>query len=349
MSNKDYQEIMTEITSNLTGDQDSDIEYLTNKCEEYKTHEMATEILRGIGRIMYDLLPDEKRERINMAIKNDSLGWKATLEEVDFCIYKKDFSKARVLIESLIDKLEASGLYKDDEVTEYKDFYEYFEEVIYSFMNKPEKTLRSPGYPFANIYLRYGGLLFEFHEHEKAKEALIKAVEWNPISAEIAFELAENYKATGDVETFFDMSKQAHKNCFRPATLARCYRNLAYYYTENKKYREAMACLIRSGTYDDASANLQSEMYFIQETNGGVRINLEPDEVMDILEKENIPIGPDQDVLGLSFALAKGCMDRKELNGAEYFLNIFYDLTGDEQTGKMLDTVRKTLAAGSGN
>lgn len=94
MANKDYHQIMTEITSQLTGNTEEDIRYLTAKCEEYKTHEMAKEILRGIGRLMYDIIPEDKREEINQAINNDSLGWKAALDEANFCIYKKDFYKA---------------------------------------------------------------------------------------------------------------------------------------------------------------------------------------------------------------------------------------------------------------
>lgn len=41
-----------------------------------KTHEMAKEILRGIGRLMYDIIPEDQREEINQAINNDNLGWK---------------------------------------------------------------------------------------------------------------------------------------------------------------------------------------------------------------------------------------------------------------------------------
>lgn len=85
MANKDYHEIMTEITSQLTGDVKEDTKYLMAKCEEYKTHEMAKEILRGIGRLMYDIIPEDKREEINQAISNDNLGWKAALDEANYC------------------------------------------------------------------------------------------------------------------------------------------------------------------------------------------------------------------------------------------------------------------------
>ena len=104
-----------------------------------------------------------------------------------------------------------------------------------------------------------------------------------------------------------------------------------------------------SESYDKNSANLQAELYYIQEMNGGVRINLKPDDIKSILEKEGIPAGPNRDVLGLSYALAKDCIEKEEWQGAEYSLEIFYDLTEDEQTGKTLDAIRKMNIASNGN
>lgn len=349
MEKKDYHQIMTEITSNLTGDPEKDKAYLMSKCDEYKTHEMSKEILRGIGRLIYTLLPDDVREELDRASNNESLGWKATLDEIDFCLYKKDYRKAQMLLESLIEKIEAAHLFEEDEVSIYKDFGETFEEILYTVRFEPKKTLRSTGLPFSLIYLRYGSLLFEIHEHEKAKEALRKALEWNPVNASIAFELAENYKATGDLESFFEITKQTYKYCFRPATLARYYRNLAFYFSEKKRFKEAAVCVHVSGVYDDTSANLQSELYYIQEMNGGKRIDIEPTEGRALLEKEGISTRPDDDVLGLSFTLAKQCLDNKDWEAADYFLGIFNDLTHHEEMETLHESIKKNIAREKGN
>lgn len=347
MANKDYHEIMTEITSQLTGDVKEDMKYLMAKSEEYKTHEMAKEILRGIGRLMYEIIPEDKREEINQAINNDSLGWKATLDEANYCIYKKDYYKAREILESLISKLEYADLYSDDEVTVYKDFGETFEDVLYLHRcrsEKNEKILKGAGYPYATIYTQYGGLLFELGEHQKAIDALRKARKWNPINADIAFELAENYKAIGDLETFLEITKEAYSGCFRERTLARYYRNLAFYYSEKKKYREATACIKVSGHYDSASANIQSELYYIQEMNGGKRIDLSGEDVDEILAAEGISPFADRDVLGLAGSLANNCIQNEQWQAAEYFLEIFYDLTDDDEAAKELARVRRRLS-----
>lgn len=347
MANKDYHEIMTEITSQLTGDVKEDMKYLMAKSEEYKTHEMAKEILRGIGRLMYEIIPEDKREEINQVINNDNLGWKAALDEANYCIYKKDYYKAREILESLIQKLEDASVYTDDEVSVYRDFGESFENVLYMFRAKAElneRIVRGAGYPYATIYTQYGSLLFELGEHYKAIEALEKARKWNPISADIAFEMAENYKVMGDLETFLKITREAYENCFRERTIARYFRNLAFYYSEKKKFREATACIMASGHYDNTSANIQSELYYIQEMNGGERINLSDDDIMDIFEAEGISSLAHRDVLGLANSLAVNCIENEQWQGAEYFLEIFYDLTNDDEAKKELARVRRRLS-----
>lgn len=54
-----YHEIMKEIASGLTGDPETDTIYLKGKVETYQSHEAADEILPGIGKMMFELLPDE--------------------------------------------------------------------------------------------------------------------------------------------------------------------------------------------------------------------------------------------------------------------------------------------------
>lgn len=87
--NKDFDAIMREITSGFIGDPSKDMPYLKEKCDEYKNHEMAQEILRACGRLMYDMIPDDKKEKLNKTISNESSGTEAALEEIRFNIYKK--------------------------------------------------------------------------------------------------------------------------------------------------------------------------------------------------------------------------------------------------------------------
>jgi|GEM_PF-5722911 hypothetical protein len=99
-----------------------------------------------------------------------------------------------------------------------------------------------------------------------------------------------------------------------------------------------------SGHYDNTSANIQSELYYIQEMNGGERVNLTGDDIDEILEAEGISPFADRDVLGLAGSLANNCVANEQWQAAEYFLEIFYDLTDDDEAEKELAKVRRKIA-----
>lgn len=84
--NSEFDKIMHEITAGLTGDAKTDMAYLQEKSETYKDHEFGKEIIRACGRLMYELIPEDKRADLSKAIGNDSAGTAAILDEVRFNI-----------------------------------------------------------------------------------------------------------------------------------------------------------------------------------------------------------------------------------------------------------------------
>lgn len=65
----EFNKIMHKITAGLTGDQKADLAYLVEQTEAYKDHEPGQEIVRACGRLIYDLIPEEKRDLLDKAIQ----------------------------------------------------------------------------------------------------------------------------------------------------------------------------------------------------------------------------------------------------------------------------------------
>lgn len=180
--NKDFDSIMREITGGLSGDPQKDMAYLEEQMQNYKEHELSKEIIRACGRLIYELIPDDKKEELAKAINNDASGTEAALEEVRFNIYKKDFDKALRIMEALVTKVEELNAFQDDQVSEYHVFDEFFEEVLYQYRAKPDKDIRRAQIPYTEIYMLYGSLLVELKRIPEAQEALRKGLRWNPVS-----------------------------------------------------------------------------------------------------------------------------------------------------------------------
>lgn len=334
---KDFDAIMREITAGLSGDGQADIRYLNEQTEKYKDHEMGQEIARACGRLIYGLLPKDKQEEVARMIENDASATEATLEEVRFNIYKKDFDKALQIMEALVGKVEELNAFQDDQVSQYHVFDEWFEEILYRYRYKPEKDLRQAQIPYTEIYMLYGSLLVEIGRYIDAQEALKKGLRWNPVSFTIMSEYIETFKMMGDLDRFFTLSLDAFKIAFHSKDVARCYRNLGYYFVEKEQYSQAIGSYLMSLQFDRESGKAQSELYYISTRTGRPVKEPSLEQMKTYAETYGFPLGADKDVLGLSFSYGRHFVEENEPKAARYFLNIAYDLTDDEDIKEILD------------
>ncbi|MCR5188968.1 MAG: tetratricopeptide repeat protein [Treponema sp.] len=336
--NKEYEEIMQEITSGLTGDKQKDFKYLKEQIEHYSDHKYGKEIGRACGRLMAKIIPEEALEEINNAMNNHDLGIETTLEEVQFNQYKKNFDKAVELIEPLIKKIEEIDFFKDDAVSEYHCFDNYFEEILYQYYNKPEKDLRHATMPLATVYTQYGSVLIDVGRWDDARSALKKALHWNPASADVMFEYSETFKHSGELDEYFKIVLDTFKYCYIAKDLARAYRNLGWYFIEKEQYEDAIVAYFMSVQYDD-DPHVQSELYYITQKTGKEAKQPTLEEVKKCAETYGFPIGPHKDVAGIAFSLGKQAFDENQKDAAKFFLGIFNNLIEDEDVKKMLETL----------
>lgn len=71
-----YDEIMKNITRGLSGNFKTDREYLQEQMEKYKDHELGKEIIRACGRILYEILPEDKKKSLQRLCGKKVLGLK---------------------------------------------------------------------------------------------------------------------------------------------------------------------------------------------------------------------------------------------------------------------------------
>lgn len=341
----DYEEIMQSITSGLTGVAKTDIKYLMDKSEEYKTHELSQEILRGIGRLIFEIVPKEKQAELNAAIQSDQLGISTVIEEAEFQIYRKNFDKALEILEALIAKGEDENgnriIFIDDTVSEYHAFDNYFEEILYKELFQPTRTVRNMPENFYQLYSIYGALLVELKHFDEAKVALEKAIEINPIGVDAIFELAEISKLNSEWDQYLALTKRCLHVAYTGKHVSRCFRNFGYYYVEQKDFNLAAALYLVSGEYDKETTMSQSQLFYIQHVSGKPIPKFTHATICKLFEKEGIPTGPNNDVIGIAYSLGKLMADNGNNEGARYLFSIVYDLTESDEIKAMLDSLPK--------
>ena len=337
--NSTFDQIMTEITSKLTGDPKVDVKYLMEQGEVYKNHNYSKEITRAIGRIIFEIVPDDIRDEFNKVFNNNNLGIEKVLEEANFQLYEKNWDKALKIIESLIKRIEEMNWYNDDAVSEYHSFNNFFEEIIYKEIFKPSKKIRGIPENYADVYFKYGIILFELKKYDEAKNALEKANKYNPINVYILFELSEIYKMNKNWDKYLEINKKCLELAYDSTALARCYRNYGFYFVEMDKYEIATVLFFLSMHFDQNAKIAQSELLYISQKTGKNIKQPDAEEIEKILEDIGLKLGANEIILGIAMSIAFEALNKNNNEIAKHFFEIFYDLTKDEEIKKLIDNI----------
>ena len=334
-----YEEIIKEIKSNLGSNKDLNRQYLSSQIEVYKDHPYSKEIIREISRLMWDCLSeDEKQEFIEISSKENPIMdiLNDIYPDIEHGNYETPLDKLDDFMQTFPD------MFEDDAVSEYHYFTNPLEELVFRKYIGLKKELRyiPDNEPLLDLYYVYGFLLLESQRYDKAEEYLKKAIKINPVSARIILELTEIYKVhTYTLNESFIRTCDALKYAYYPQDIARCYRNLGYYYVEENDMKTALALYIFSMEYE-ASPLAYAEIKFIQSKND---ISLSLKESIDIIKSKNIQLGVNPFILETIDEFIKEYGENKLYNQMLYFMELKFDLTDDAETLEKINEIRKGL------
>lgn len=334
-----YDEIIRKIKSNLGSNNDLNKQYLSSQIEVYKDHPYNIEIIKEISRMMWDCLSeDEKQEFISITEKENPI--KDILDDIYFDIENGNYQKALEVLEEFIKTF--PNMYEDDKINEYHYFTNPLEEIIFRNYIGTEKELRyiPENEPLLDLYYVYGFLLLESQRHEEAEKYLKKAIQINPVSARTILELTEIYKThTHTLNKCFTRTCDALKYSYHPQDIARCYRNLGYYYVEENDMKTALALYIYSMEYE-MSPLAYAEIKFIQ-TKTDMDLSLK--ESVEIIKSKNIQLGVNSFILETIDEFIDEYNENNLYNQLLYFLELKFNLTNDDATLEMIGETRKKL------
>ena len=335
-----YEEIIAEIKANLGENKDLNKKYLSSQIDRYKDHPYNKEIIREISRMMWDCLTDEEKEEfIEISDKENPIMdiLNEITEYIEIGDYETSLNKLKDFMKNF------PGMFEDDKVSEYHSFTNPLEELIFMEYVGCKKEMRyiPDNKPLLDLYYIYGFLLFENHEFEEAEESLKKALQINPVSSRVILELSEIYKMhTPTFNKFIIYTSDALKYAYYPQDIARCYRNLGYYYIEENQLDVATALFKYSMEYE-MSIMAYNELQYIE--SKGHNINITLNEAVTILESKNIQIGVNPFVLDTLNELAMEYEKNKLYNQSLYFYNLLYNINHDEKTSDKINEIKILL------
>lgn len=337
----DFKDKIQDILRGMTGDNEKDLRYLREQMDVYKDDENSTEIIRALGRKMYELLPDNAKDEVNDFIGHTTESIEMTIEEAMFQLkHNHDTVKAENMFASIIREIE--GMFTDDEASEYRCFDNIIEKMIYEILDKPQKEIRKPTFNYMMIYYMYGYCLIDNNKLDEAEDALFTAHKWSPVNSQVMFELAEIYKVFHKYEEYIEWTKKAMKYSYKSGDIARGYRNLGYYYIDIEKYQLAADLFYFSQFFNETEI-ANSELFYISQKIGELPKQSDIKELKNTLDKEGIQFGANNEIISIIHQLGVILEKQNKISDAINFFMLVYDLSHDQSIRNKIDELKKRM------
>lgn len=258
-------------------------------------------------------------------------------EQAKQLIGEQDYAKAKLLLASLIEQVEAQSEQNED--SEAFSFHSFLEVCLYKAIFEPKKRITQLPTDNSSIYAVYGSLLVELEDHEGAICALEKSLQWNPLHVRALLELSEIYKARKQWPAFLATTKECMEYASSSRDLARCYRNLGFYYMEQQDEDTAICLYFLSNSYDTTTV-ASAQLHLISEKLGETLVKPELKHILNVLSEKDIALGANPIVVDMVLALAQSAEEQGKKKAAIKYYRTGYELTGNASVKAKLDKLQ---------
>lgn len=333
----DFNVVMTKIRDGLTGDPMQDIPYLQGAAQSLPDKKLASSVGRECGRMIFAMLPAENCLEVEKMLEENYTSRRQDLNAIHSLMRTADTSAALDRAADL--SAHISSLYDADDVVEFHDFQSTFEEMLFYKKCEPSREVRhTSGLEAFEIELTYGSLLAGSERLDAAAAVLSSALEWNPVSCDGLFAMADLYRKC-DKQAFLSWNRKAYEAAYTPEMLLRFYENLRWYYLSEQMWQAAKVCtkfMMEQNPEDESILSLLHEV----DVQAGHFVCMVPyDQLASFCSEHKIPMGAHAEVSMVALESARTAYEQQDVVQTAYFLKIYHSLTGDAGAGRMLQEI----------
>lgn len=258
----------------------------------YHTGTDSDKYINDLINLIIDILMKKNKEienEINSAFEKDLNNINSMLKDVENMIFgeNKNFSLAK---EKLLDFVKGVSIFENDNETDYYNFDDVIQFVIYTKLNKTNKKVVWSSIPFLTAYSYLAYVYNEEKNYDEALNVIDKQMKIAPLNLSAYFEKCETYKMQKMWEQFKEETQKIYTKIYDAKDLAHLYRNLGFYYIEQNKMDLAYALYTASIQFEKHRL-AYSEMMYINQQLGRENYSMSAEETLKLLDEKDIPFG----------------------------------------------------------
>lgn len=208
-----------------------------------------------------------------------------------------DISTASQMLERYLELVEdyiAEMCQATDEV-QYFSFQDSFERLCYARVEHDPRRIVAVSAPFDRLYSDVAYVCIQQQDYERARDALVQAVRWNPMNCKYRLDLAEIFRALGDIQEWAALSNSVLERASDGRVAARAYSNLGQLFIDQDNAVAASGCARLAVRLAPADARTVALMDRLAKEHPEVAKDSD-DHVLGELSIQGIPTSPSADV-----------------------------------------------------
>lgn len=208
-----------------------------------------------------------------------------------------DISTASQMLERYLELAEeyiAEECQATDEV-QYFSFQDSFERLCYARVEHDPRRIVAVPAPFDRLYSDLAYVCIQQQDYERARDALVQAVRWNPMNCKYRLDLAEIFRALGDIQEWAALSNSVLERASDGRVAARAYSNLGQLFIDQDNAVAASGCARLAVRLAPADARTVALMDRLAKEHPEVAKDSD-DHVLGELSIQGIPTSPSADV-----------------------------------------------------
>lgn len=208
-----------------------------------------------------------------------------------------DISTASQMLERYLELAEeyiAEECQATDEV-QYFSFQDSFERLCYARVEHDPRRIVAVPAPFDRLYSDVAYVCIQQQDYERARDALVQAVRWNPMNCKYRLDLAEIFRALGDIQEWAALSNSVLERASDGRVAARAYSNLGQLFIDQDNAVAASGCARLAVRLAPADARTVALMDRLAKEHPEVAKDSD-DYVLGELSIQGIPTSPSADV-----------------------------------------------------
>lgn len=223
---------------------------------------------------------------------------------------------------------------------EYHSFRDPLESDLYAYYYQLDRDSRPTDLPIGDYYHMLGYALDGMERPLEAREALARALKWNPVAFDSYMEYAYTFAEVGDLDNYFKITRLSYRYAYTSENFADVLRHYGYYYSQIDEFEPAEVCYLMSLAWEPDSENANHNLVYISHRAGHAIGQATRERVRKAAEEYGFPISPDPVILQLSWQHAREQIDAGNWDKARFYLETICDLTDDEEASDLLEQIQ---------